>query len=375
MTDLEIYTLASDIIEKIKTDFNNGYYNHLNGELIVSWSHQKKFNAQASSDGNYKGPPNHKITLNYELARIIYRDGEAFYDFINGPIEKYSYFFNTYDIPNPPDKFKFHERAHFLNNFLAAAITYIFAHEIGHLNQEHGHIRNKFGELDSDDTSVNECDAVNQNINLTSRQSAIWHATELAADYEATYWCITEMFRHGIFEPEKERAEIFLETAFIFFSALTCTHYRFNGLKAIEPPKTPIGSHPHPIYRIEKTLMHAIELIDLLGKTVGLNKTKRELTHYLYRSSTAANIFWISQYAQPEKLDSALIIGGVMNHKNTQTYMPEILSAWDDMDAYIKSIKRYHLVLGINGRKPPNGLDLGQMIFSENFRNSFSIIN
>lgn len=372
MQDLEIYTLSSNIVEAVKKDFNDAYYSHLGGELEVYWSQENIFNAYASSDGDLQSPPKHKITLTYELARQIYRDGEKFYDFINGPIDEYRSFFKIYDNPNPPDKFNFHQRLDFLNNFLAAAITYVFAHEIGHLTQEHGHIRKKFGGDNTVDASINECDATKQNTNLTPRQSVIWHATELAADYEASYWCVSELLRHGREEPKEERPQIFLETSFIFICALTCIHYRFNGLKAIIPPTTPTGSHPHPIFRIEKTLSHTIELIDLLKGMVDLKLTRRELTHYFHRASTAANIFWLSQYSQPEKVDAALIVGGVINHENSQAYMPTILSAWEEMEAYIKSIKRYVLVLGAGGRKPPQGLDLGLMQFTDAFREMFA---
>lgn len=368
MNDQEIYVLASKIIEEIKDDFNRAYYDHIGGQLVVSWSAKFRFNAFACSDGDLKAPPNHKINLDYELARIIYRDGEKFYDFISGPIEKYRNFFESYDDPNPPDGFKFHEKKHFLNNFLAAALTYIFAHEIGHLVEEHGHVRGKYGNVCSDFALVDECEAADQNANLNARQSAIWHATELAADYEATYWCITEIFRHALKGPESERSDILLETAKIFISAFACTYFRFNGLTAREPPIRPVGSHPHPVFRLEVALLHAIELIDQLNGVVNTGKTKREISHYLKKSATAANLFWISQYLQPEVVDSALIIGGVINHENTRTYLPELLAAWDGMSEYIKSIKRYVLVVGAGGKGGSHGVDLGHMRFGENFR-------
>jgi hypothetical protein len=186
MDDRAIYDLAVRIIDGIKEDFQGVNYSELEGTLQVVWGEEKRFTASAFSSGDLDRPPQHTVRLTYELARQIYRDGEQFYDFLKSGIQPYRSAFLTYDPPAPPPLPESFTREDFQNNFLAAALTWVFAHEIGHLTQEHGYIRSKFGNTGEANLEIHECEVMSSSASLSPATSAIYHATELAADFEAT---------------------------------------------------------------------------------------------------------------------------------------------------------------------------------------------
>ncbi|MEG2976039.1 MAG: hypothetical protein RR882_08150 [Comamonas sp.] len=374
--DGEIYSRAMDIIGSITSDFNSAYYEEILGELEVKWSEDRKFNARAFSNGDLNNPPQHNILFFYETARRIYRDGEALYEFISGPVKEYENTFRSLNFGDASFNFEFHEREHFVNNFFAAGITYLFGHEIGHLIQEHTHIRSQFGGANAADLAIDESDASNSNQELTQDQSVIWHVTELAADHEAVSWCLSEIFRHVVISQEnpkeldlidEEHGRLFMENSLIFALAMTCVHFRFNGIKAITPAETPVGSHPHPMLRIELNIFQLIGGLDFYKRAFKMNFSKKEISLYINKGVTAANILWVNDYFEPERNKVELIVGGVINHNNTKKYLKPIISKWDQISDYVESIKRFKTVEF--GDK--NSQDFGMMFFDEHFRNTF----
>ena len=78
LTDLEIYEFAQNVLSRITEKLSETYYKNLNGSLTLGWSEEPQFNAWAESHTIPGQAPNHKIILNYELVRQLYRDAEGF---------------------------------------------------------------------------------------------------------------------------------------------------------------------------------------------------------------------------------------------------------------------------------------------------------
>ncbi|MEG2467545.1 MAG: hypothetical protein RSB86_09015 [Comamonas sp.] len=379
ITDQEICTLAMDVIESIRQDFNNVYYKFLGGELKVLWSNQNKFNAKASSSGDLKSPPDHSVTLYYATAIRIYRDGEDLYDFVSSRLNKYSDLFEKLNLGEPSCLFKDLEKEHFVKNFFFSGLTYLFGHEIGHLVQEHSYIRRFFCDSDrnlnasgeaSEIEEIEEIEASASSKQLTRRQSLIWHVTELAADHEAITWCLFELVRQAQEEESIKFSQDdwhrLKENTLIFSCAASCVHFRFNGVKAVYPDEFPIGTHPHPMLRIEKNVFQIISGLEFFSTALGINSSKAEISKYINKGVISANIFWIEKYFDKNDLDSGLLmLGGVINNENTKKYMGLIVNEWEIIRECVESIKRY---------KPFNAgnQDLGLMFFDENFKKEFT---
>ena len=74
MKDIDIYHLASQVLGDITHDLNESRYAELGGELTLSWCTEEKFGAYASSLDEAGKPPQHRVTMYYELARQVWRE-------------------------------------------------------------------------------------------------------------------------------------------------------------------------------------------------------------------------------------------------------------------------------------------------------------
>lgn len=142
MDDIDIYNLAAEVIYAITSDMNESLYEPLGGKLTVSWSTERKFNAWASSDFKSGGAPVHRVGMYYELARQLYRDIDDYCSYIESGLDQKIFDFWFQDDPVYdellPSEFS---KEDYRKNMFLSGLTWVFFHEIGHLNQEHGVLR------------------------------------------------------------------------------------------------------------------------------------------------------------------------------------------------------------------------------------------
>ena len=190
MEDIEIYELASRVIGDITRDLNENTYAKLGGDLMVTWHEERKFGDFASWLSEAGEPPKHRATMHYELVRQVWRDIENLCEFLRS-IPKDSDVDKLYDFYGDSTKLpKCFDDDTIVKNMFAAAITWVYFHEIGHLMQEHGFIRAEFTECCSDaahSTDVHDFEASHDK-RLIGREALVSHVTELAADFEATHF-------------------------------------------------------------------------------------------------------------------------------------------------------------------------------------------
>lgn len=334
MEDIEIYNLATDVISSIAADLNENLYSKINGVLSVLWRTDEKFNASAQSNSKVDEPPVHTVNMYYELARQLYRDIEEYCAYIESECDKpiFDTLFGSHHKYKEliPSSFS---KAEYKKNMFISTLTWVFFHEIAHLNQEHGHIRSQI--LQSDNHSIDECN-IYKSENLEGRAAAIYHTTEMAADFEAVYICIKELVRHF-------KGMDLEDSIGSFACALSCALYKFHGIKPLNIDSAPKGTHPSVIVRLEHLLPQIWEFFDIaevqsLGK---IKLSRSELVYICELHSVTVGLFWFrKQLLSEEKFHEFLHIRTIYRIGGRE-YMKTIISTWDEIEPEINKNKRF----------------------------------
>ncbi|KAA0982683.1 hypothetical protein FQ192_31285 [Pseudomonas sp. ANT_J12] len=342
MSDVEINCYAMDVIAAITGDLNESKYKKLGGKLSVVWSEEKKFNAQAPLSSVFSDPPDHKIIINYELVRQLYRDAENFIEFTQDRrtitlIAKFPADFMS--LPLLPDEFT---KENCIKNMFLASLTWIYFHELAHLNQEHGVVR-----ADGDAMlGMSYADELEIDIpeKIQGREALLYHTTELAADAEATTRCISELLRHFA-DPKrvnKTHAESDLIAAsYLLLCGLSCVFYRFNGGVFKVAEDYPSGTHPNSIFRLELIIPRIYETLELLCKGLGYKATRKELLKFTKQAADLGALFTHFHLSHGKVDISTLVVRGLLGRGEYNRYMQKIVGAWDEVEVTIRKNTRY----------------------------------
>lgn len=340
MEDIEIYQLAGEVLSMITNDLNESIYSDLNGELSLAWSETQSINAWAESRGNIEDPPNHKIGINYELVRQIYRDIESFCDYLDSNLDKkvFDFWFQDHEQPVEMLPSIFSSEAHRKNMFIAA-ITWVYFHELGHLRQEHRYIRNHF--LNSDIDLVEEC-YVKGSEPIEGRAAAIYHITEMAADFEATNSCIQELVRHFTGEDLKG-------STYLLVGGLSCVLYRLHGAKSLILDREPNGTHPNPLIRLENIIPQIFEFLSIpeLHQHIGFEFNRKMIVELCNQAATAAGLFWLRCRVEEPEIPTDYFLIGNLSRTNGKTYLRTIINTWDEIEPSIRKYRRFGSYFGI----------------------------
>ncbi len=340
MTDLEIYQLAGDVISSISNDLQNGIYSDLNGELSIVWSEEKSINAWAESRTDINKPPCHKIGFHFELVRQIYRDIEAYCKYIECNIDYKIFEMWFQDDAHPFNLLTTHfSKETYTNNMFIGAITWVFFHELGHLQQEHGYIRNFF--TGATIPSIHECN-INTNELIQGKEAAISHVTEIAADFEAVNFCISELIRQ--FKGDDLKPSIF-----IFMCGVSCVLYRFHGAKPFRIEEYPIGSHPNPLVRLENIVPQIYEFLSMsaLHQVINVELSRESIVKICSTAATTVGIFWLKINSKQPKVSDNYFLMGTLNRPGMNSYLKVIIKTWDEIEPTIKMVRRFGTKFGL----------------------------
>ncbi|MFS0828083.1 hypothetical protein [Pseudomonas phoenicis] len=354
-TDAEIYDLANNVLAGITQNLTDTIYKDLHGSLSFGWAPALKFNAWAESGTVDGGPPQHNIVLHYELARLLYRDAEAFCSFASDGQTKRLIQTKFADDATDllPECFTLEDC---IQNMFLGSLTWVYFHELGHLMQEHGRVRNDRGSTAAT-TAIQELDAHAAQI-LTGRKASISHATELAADSEAITLCLIESARHFLEGPlvdESDGAEVFIGSVYLLTCSLACIFYRFNAGSSPQVVTPITGSHPSPIYRLERSAPHIYELTEILLKAFEFDGQRRRLVSMTKQAADLGSFFW--NYSKGVASDETihLFVKGFMQRPDFKPYSREILTVWDEIYPSIMASRHF-------------GPPFGVMEFTQEFR-------
>ncbi|CAN7738195.1 hypothetical protein LJR267_009123 [Paraburkholderia hospita] len=299
MEDIEIYHLAGQVLGDLTHDLSDGIYAQLGGELSIKWRAEKIFGAFASSLGESDKPPKHSITVYYEFVRQVWRDAEDFCKFLRG-IPEGSGVDKLYDFYDDRVKLPtcFNDEEHVKNMFVAA-ITWVYFHEIGHLMQEHGVIRDEFEPSDGGAKQTNDVHdfEASQAKLIVGREALVSHVTELAADFEATNFNVIELLRHvrdSDFVDDEARTEVFSGLVYLMVCGLSLVFFRFNGNRPILPTAVVEGSHPNPLTRLEIIVPQIFESLDgsMARRVAGYDVDRRQLVLLCAKAAFSATLYW-----------------------------------------------------------------------------------
>lgn len=365
MEDQEIYSLAHAVLGTLTTELRDGrMYKGCKGNLKIVWDVRPNHIASASSPGEVDQPPQHSVTIHYQFVRQLWRDAEAFCEFIRAippgsdTDSLYEYFNQLEDKAKLPQCFTEEEQ---VKNLFLAALTWVYFHEIGHLMQEHGYIRAKYsgGSIQQSNADVHEFLAEG-NAPLTGLAAVVSHTTELAADFEATSLFLFELFRHmdsPDFVEQDKKSEVFSGLLYLMICGLSIVFLRFNGPQPLCRSAVPRGSHPDPMTRLEINISHINDLLSIIrgaGK-IGHIFDKSTLVKLSGKAGLSASLYWSMTQSSVKRFDTKFLLHGLLSDVAVLQYMQSIIHCWDQMQGEIQDIRRF-------------GSPLGLMTFSDDFR-------
>ncbi len=330
MEDIRIYEISAEVLNGITSDLNESIYAPINGTLELKWSTEPTFNAYASSKSGIKSPPNHEICIHYELVRQLYRDIESFCEYYSQ--EHASNWWSTFfrDLDDAPPLFEFFTLEQCCFNMFVGALTFVYFHELGHLLQQHGYIRQKIG--GSEDSLINEHQVMGEAI-LRGKSSSVSHVTELCADSYATTKCLYELMRQ--FDDNKEELRVAL---FILVCGLSCIFHKFSNEVAYAPIEEPVGSHPNPSIRMELNLPRIYEILDLVAEPSGHSMSRIELVHLCSRASDSSSLYQLAKRSSSKDDSNYPFIRGLLNRPDDRNYLQQIVNIWDEIENFLKEI-------------------------------------
>lgn len=325
MTNIEINDFSTEVIASLAEDLRVSYYNKVGGTLTIEWGEEKIINAYAGSNSNPDSFPNHKIIINYELFRAIYRDIEMYCYYIENNADSEVFENLCVKDMQPKDLLTnyFSQEAYHKNIFLAA-ITWVFFHELGHLKQEHGCIRGMFNE--SMVTLISEC-SINLEETLEGKESAVSHITEIAADFEAINLCNFELIKHF-------KGKDLLPAIFLYTCGVSLAIYSFYNEKILIESSVPLGTHPRPLVRLEIMLPQIWEFFSIpdLEEALEVKLSREELVHTCQAAASSAGIFWMKTNELPLDRDSlSNLVQGMPHRPKLISYMKILIETWDEI--------------------------------------------
>jgi hypothetical protein len=221
-----------------------------------------------------------------------------------------------------------------------SGIAFVIFHELAHLNQSHGLIRSKYGPAESDPTTLSEFAAVHGRDKITGDYASIHHATELAADFEALDWmsnCLEPMFK----------GEEFIDHAYLQCAIVSCIMLVFNGDRPLHIDPQPIGSHPHPLPRMDLWVKAYAERMRIRAGDLGIKSSNDDITKRFMDASFWALMKWITRLQLPEVPEYTAFFKGAVAHPDYATYMRDVVNLWTAEYQQARSSRKFGAPLSV----------------------------
>ena len=326
MTDIEINELSIEVITSIAEDLRVAYYDKVGGTHTIEWGVEQSINAYADSNSNPESSPNHKIIINYELLRAIYRDIETYCYYIENNVDSEVFENLCGKDMQPKDLLtNYFSKESYHRNIFLASITWVFFHELGHLKQEHGYVRSMFNKLGV--TLISEC-SINNEKTLEGKAAAVSHITEIAADFEAINICNLELIKHF------KGKDMLLPAIFLFTSGVSLAIYAFYNKKILMESNIPQGTHPNPLVRLEIMLPQIWEFFSIpqLEEVLKVKLSRKDLVYTCQSAASSVGIFWMKKNQLPLDTDSLNnLTQGMYQRPELITYMKILIETWDEI--------------------------------------------
>lgn len=333
LTRHEIFDLAAAMATGIKAHLDDKWYDKSGVTFSIGWSTRPELDAHAIVSPTLEAPEQHRIVLSYSLVEYIYSEALDFAMFARWPKDHE-------DRPvahTIPEQFEMLQAAQFM---FESGIAFVIFHELGHLNQSHGLIRSKYDPAGSDPTIVSEFAAVHGHEKITGDYATVHHATELAADFEALDWMsngLELMFK----------GEDFIDHAYLQCAIVSCIMLVFNGDRPLHIDPQPIGSHPHPLPRMDFWVKAYAERMRIRAEALEITTSNDDITKRFMDASFWALMKWITRLQLPEVPQYTDFFKGAVAHPDYATYMREVVNLWTAEYQQARSSRKFGAPLSV----------------------------
>jgi hypothetical protein len=350
--DLELFKMAGELLSTLNSELADGIYGSLGGELSLQWDDSPVSLAYASSSGCIDKPPQHSVTIGYAFVRKVWCDSEQFCDFISSmpPNSDFEKLYEPFcDLERLPMCFSSEEQ---VKNLFIATITWVYFHELGHLMQEHGYIRALHGMgKPQEPNDVHEFD-VRSGLQMSGTPAVVSHVTELAADFEATNFCLMELIRHitdSVFVEEENKTKVLSGLVYLMVCGISILFFRFNAAAPLVTSAAPQGSHPDPIIRLEINIPHIFETLSLEAAQahIGHDLDRKQLVLLCSKAAFSATLYCSMTQNPDYTFDDRFIIKGLLARPAALKYLQAIVKCWDEILPDVKRVRRIKNPLGL----------------------------
>lgn len=330
MEDLELYNWATEALSEITDNVNDNYYKELNGNLTLQLETTGVVNAGAIMYSDRDEPPRHAISITYKLIRTLYDDATNFVTYIHSDKDHQAYALWFKGQTNFKKLKENWGRVDLAKNIFLAGLTWVYFHELGHLTQGHQYIRDQYSSTMPIISEIHSSELVSEN----SSASTIWHATEIAADYFAACFCVTEIIRQfgGTSDNDKPIEDIEdIELAVCFLTCgISLMLHRFQGANFYEVQTEPVGTHPKPFHRLEI-------IVPLIHEILSSPNTdaRRRFVLACGESTYRVGMFWIRATKIMDGIPEHYLVEGLLNRPGFIDYIKHIIVAWDNISLEI----------------------------------------
>ncbi|MBC3487156.1 hypothetical protein HU750_15905 [Pseudomonas sp. SWRI50] len=312
ISDLELYRIAADMGSEIAEYLNAQYYEKSGIQLSIRWSTASGIGASASVWPSMDAPSHHIIEITYEFLTVIYAQALDFAMFAMGKKGEAHHL----GIHMLPSRFDMFEAAELMYQF---GLSFVIFHELGHLNQNHGAIRAKYSNAPVNLT-LNEF-GISAGGKFTGELAAIFHATELAADYEALDWMAS--FLQVQYSGEEYYDLAYMQCASVSFIMLV-----FNGDEPVRFDKEPTGSHPYPVIRMDLWMQAYYERLVITSGRLGIDAPKADIHKRFCDAAYMALMKWMTRLQLPDEPQYTGHTLGATTHPNFKEYMHAVVGIW-----------------------------------------------
>lgn len=322
---IEIATLLLEsLVERVNKDFYHGK----GGNLTIGWIPTEAFKAEVTSTADI--PFHHKISFSYGVAIQLYQDALLLATFSVREFskEKYKPIFSTLD----NDRYGtgvlprgLSEKSFKLEMF-KLSISWIFFHELSHAFQDHGKIRSSISsnEVHGNSLMIEEVIPQEDDQKITGKLAWIFHATELAADYEG----INMTLQVILFEKKTMTPS----SLWLLFCGISCIFHRFYGESRTNQLEEAIGTHPDPATRLTLLAQGTLAMLshEAYEKYLPWVTSESDLADTMQVAIITASMYWSIRNNAGNKFPE--ILSKVSeNQSDIKKYMSVISPIWAEI--------------------------------------------
>lgn len=320
---IEIATL---LLESLVKRVNKDFYHGKGGQLTIGWIPTEAFKADVTSASDI--PFHHKISFSYGVAIQLYQDALLLAELSVREFskEKYKPIFSQLDNARYGTGVLPHglSRKSFRLEMFQLSISWIFFHELSHAFQDHGRIRSLISMRAAHGSGlmIEEVISREDDQKITGKLAWVFHATELAADYEGINMALQVILF--------EKKTMTPSSLWLLFCGISCIFHRFYGESRTNQLEVAIGTHPDPAIRLTLLAQGTLAMLshEAYEKHLPWITSESDLADTMEVAIITASMYWSIRNHAGDKFPEILSKVGE-NQSDIKKYMSNISLVWE----------------------------------------------